>query len=318
MLIGLIGCTQDAPRDNIFDPASDLYDQSGKIHGSVTGKYPPYTPLADIRVELSNDQIHTFSDAEGEFAFNQLKPGDFYLVISGPGYVTQMETLAVEAGKTVNCLIRLNGEPLIESTSLITKHIAHWQPSEDEYVLNVRTLVSDADGSLDIDSVRFQIPSWDFDTLLTSSTVNGAFTGTFFSDVFGDNVFPELEGEAIRLRSGDKSGDWGEWYNTQISRLIVSVPQTLSPAGLATVDSLPTFRWSHFDAGFEVNYQVDVFRLDESAIPQFVFASPVMADTTLQWQTTNTLANARYYWTLTVIDRYENISVSKEAAFMVQ
>lgn len=311
-------CTKDAPRDNIFDPHSDLYRQSGSVTGTITGKYPPFNPIGNVRIELLENRSHSFSDAAGAFEFSKLLPGSYTLILSADNYVTLEDSVTIMSGKETECLIRLNGTPNITSVELVTKHIAHWQPSEDEYVLEVAATISDLDGGLDIDSVRFQIPGWEFDTLLTNSAAVGIFTGTFFNDAFGLNAFPELEGEPIRLRCGDKSGDWGEWYPTQISRLIVSVPQTLSPAGLAVVDSLPTLRWSHFDAGFQVNYQVDVFRLDESAIPQFVFASPVMADTTLQWQAESTLANARYYWTLSVIDRYENISVSKEAAFMVQ
>ncbi len=284
----------------------------------ITGKYPPHDPLPAIKVELLDNQIHTFSNEDGQFEFSHLKPGSYAIMFSANDYVSQAETLDVVSSEVTNCLIRLNGAPEISGVSLITKHIAHWQPAEDEYVLDVHAGVSDLDGNLDIDSVQFQIPGWGFDTLLTSGSAAGDFTGVFFNDAFGANAFPELEGEMLRLRCIDKSGDWGTWFITQISRLIVSSPQILSPAGLATVDSLPVFRWSHFDAGFQVHYQVDVFRLDESAIPQFVLSSPVLADTTLQWQTSNPFADARYYWTMSVIDRYGNISVSKEAAFQVQ
>ncbi|MCF7802200.1 MAG: carboxypeptidase-like regulatory domain-containing protein [Candidatus Marinimicrobia bacterium] len=309
---------QDAPRDNIFDPESELYERSGEIQGMVTGKYPPYTPIAQVRVELPEQQIHSVTNDMGEFAFSQLKPGIFPVIYTAGDYVTHQDTLVVPAGNAATTLVRLNGKPKIASVELITKHIAHWQPVEDEYVLEVESLVEDFDGVPDVDSVRFQIPAWDFDTLLTVGSNPGVYEGLYFDDAFGGNPFPELEGEPLRLRCGDQSGDWGEWYDTQISRLIVSVPQILSPAGLATVDSLPVFRWSNFDAGFQVLYQVDIFRLNELAIPQFVQSSPAMAHTTLQWQTQTPLAPARYYWTLSVRDRYGNISVSKEAAFMVQ
>lgn len=310
-------CMQDAPRDNIFDPESELYERSGEIQGLITGKYPPYTPIAQVRVELPEQQIHSVTNDAGEFEFSQLKPGTVPIIYSAENYVTHQDTLVVPAGDAATTLVRLNGKPQIAAVELITKHIAHWQPVEDEYVLEVEAWVLDMDGALDVDSVRFQIPAWDFDTLLTPGSHQAVYAGVYFNDSF-QSPFPELEGEPLRLRCGDQSGDWGEWYDTQISRLIVSVPQILSPAGLTTVDSLPVFRWSHFDAGFQVQYQVDIFRLNELAIPQFVQSSPAMADTTLQWQTQTALAPARYYWTLSVMDRYGNISVSKEAAFMVQ
>ncbi|MCF7797701.1 MAG: carboxypeptidase-like regulatory domain-containing protein [Lentisphaeria bacterium] len=309
---------QDAPRDNIFDPESGLYDRSGAIQGVITGKYPPYEPLEAVlvTVTLTELQLFTTTNGAGKFAFSQVKPGSGLITCTAGDYVTKDDTVQIPEGQAVNLSIRLNGKPRIATVNLITKHISHWQPVEDEYVLEVEAEVSDPDGAPDVDSVRFQIPAWEFDTLLTTGADQGVYQGVYFDDDFGA-AFPELEGESIRLRCGDQSGDWGEWYTTQISRLIVSVPQILSPAGLATVDSLPVFRWSHFDAGFQVQYQVDIFRLNELAIPQFVQSSPALADTTLQWQTQASLAPARYYWTISVMDRYGNISVSKEAAFRV-
>jgi len=314
----LYGCVQDAPHDNVFDPESNLFEQSAGLQGQVLGKYLPYAPLADIKVELVHEQRFTITDEQGNYAFDQLRPGSLILEFSGSGFITVRDTLTVAAGVLTEYSRSLNGIPEIAAAILKTRHISHWQPTADEYVLDVVTQVSDPDGSLDIDSVKLMIPGWDYATTLTVGASAADYTAVLFDDVFGDVAFPEIQGELITLQCRDQSAVWGPSYATQVSRLIVSVPQALSPASLATVDSLPTFRWSDFDAGFVVNYQVNIFRLDESGIPLLTLFSPVLADSTLRWDASTALASARYYWTLTVIDRYANISVSREASFIVE
>jgi len=311
-------CTKDAPRDNIFDPQSNLYENGGSILGEVTGKYPPYDPIPGLLVEVVQDQRFTYTNEEGEFEFSRLLPGKKNLRLSGDGFTTLQDSLEVGSGGTTEYLTVINGEPIIEGVDLLSRHIAHWQPLESEYILDVSALVADKDGSLDIDSVLLEIPEWSFSVFLTRGGEPNQFEGIYFNDSFEPFAFPEIQGVDVILTCQDKSGIWGPEFLTQVSRLIISTPATLTPAGLSVVDSLPVFRWLSFDAGFEVDYQVDIFRLDESAIPQFILSSPILTETNLQWQSSLALPAAQYYWTLTVVDRYGNISVSKEASFLIE
>jgi len=317
LLLSLFAC-EDAPRNNIFDPESDLYQQAGTLRGSVSSKYLPYAPIPGIKVQLSDENRFTETNIDGEFVFQKLKPGVLPVIYSADGFDPVMDSVVIRADETTTHQIFMNGIPYVETVQLTTRHIAHWQPTADEYVLDVNVLVDDYDGSLDIDSVFLQIPNWDFNKALMRNSTTGSYQGVYFNDVFGSFAFPEIQGELMHFQCKDKSGLLGPIFQAQVSRLIISTPQTLSPAGLTLVDSLPIFRWSHFDAGFTVKYEVDIFRLDESAIPLHMLASPVLADTTLRWQPDTPLVDARYYWTLTVYDRYDNLSVSREAAFIVE
>lgn len=318
LVLFLSGCTKDAPRDNIFDPESELNDLSGSLQGQITSKYPPYDPIAGLLIEIAQDQRYTNTDESGEFHFAQLMPGAKTLTVSGDPFATLVDSVDVDPGRTTVYHSTLNGLPFITEVNLLTRHIAHWQPVESEYVLDASALVADYDGSLDIDSVFLQIPTWGFSTFLSRGGESDEFLGVYFNDTFEPMAFPEIQGEDVILKCKDKSGVWGPEYPTQVSRLIVSTPLTLSPSGLTAVDSIPVFRWLSFDAGYAVDYQVDVFRLDESAIPQFVLSSPILSETILQWESSLALSAARYYWTLTVVDRYGNISVSKEASFLIE
>lgn len=311
-------CLKEAPRDNVFDPDSELYGSSGTLQGTVSSKYPPYDPVAGLMIELIDDERMGHTDELGLFEFSNLLPGRKSIRISGDGFIALVDTIDVGSGNITEYFTAINGEPRIESVELLTRHIAHWQPLEAEYILDVSAVVGDYDGSLDIDSVLFEIPDWDISWFLSRGESTEEFVGTYFNVAFEPFAYPELQGVEVLLTGKDKSGDWGYAYSTQVSRLIVSTPDVLSPVGLAVVDSLPVFRWLSFDTGFSVEYEVNIFRLDDSAIPVFILASPALAETNFQWQASHALSPAQYYWTLTVIDRYGNISVSREASFIVE
>jgi len=317
ILLLITNCNQNAPRNNIFDPESELYGQTGKLTGTVSSIYLPYSPIPGVKIEIANENRYSETDINGQFSFPNLRPGESIVVFSAEGFYQVIDTLDIQAAETLDHQIFMNGIPSIQSVNLKTRHIAHWQPTEDEFMLDVEVGVYDHDGNLDIDSVVFRIPNWNFQRGLVVGLSSSSYVGAYFNDEFNPFAFPEIQGELMQFECRDKSGLWGPIYQTQVSRLIVSTPLTLSPAGLNTVDSLPVFRWSQFDAGFEVQYEVDIFRLDESAIPVHILSSPLLTDTTLQWQIESALAETRYYWTLTVYDRYNNLSVSREASFVV-
>jgi len=318
ILVMIVACTQDAPRDNIFDPNSSLFENSGTIEGTVTGQYPPYNPVESVQVKLSPENTIVYSDQEGIFMLDRLKPGDYTLLLSKDQYVPIVDTVIVIAGETSDMLVRMNGKPTIDSVDLVTKHISHWWPIEDEYILSVTVTVSDIDGALDVDSVIMNVDALGFDTLLTEGS-SGEFTATYFDSDFLPEPFSELQGRDISFYCIDKPGSISDTLDFQVSRIISSTPTIVSPSSGVSVDSLPVFRWSSFEVGYSFTYSVDVFRLDESGIPQFVQGSDELDISTFQWQAETPLPSAPlYYWTLSVTDGFGNISVSREATFEVQ
>lgn len=316
-LVMMVGCMRDAPRDNVFDPQSSLYENSGSISGTITRQYPPHGPVDSVRVELSPQNMIVFSDQAGGFRLGRLKPGDYSLLMSKVLYEPVVESVTVIAGEAADLLVRLNGKPSISSVDLVTKHISHWWPIEDEYILSVTVDVSDIDGELDVDTVFMKVDALGFDTLLTEGS-SGQFSTVFFDSDFLPEPFSELQGRNILFQCVDKPGAYSDTLSSQVSRIISSSPVTVSPASQTVVDSLPVFRWSSFEVGYSFTYSVDVFRLDESGIPQFVQGSDELHISTFQWQANTPLPEAFYYWTLSVTDRFGNISVSKEATFIVQ
>ncbi len=317
-ILFLIGCTQDAPRDNPFDPDNSLYRYAGEISGTVTSRYIPYNPLDSVNVELLPDAISTYTDHDGQFRFHDLPPGTHILFLQKPGYQFLTDTIQVISQEISNRLFRMNGKPSIDSVRLITKHISHWWPIEHEYLLSVNVWVNDRDGVSDVDSVVMIIPEWTFNIGLSQESAVGEYSATFFDSDFLPAIFTELPGREILFSAVDRAGSESDTIRTQVARIIASTPVTLSPGNQDVVEAQPWFRWFSFDAGYAITYSVAIFRLDDSGIPQFVQGSEPLSISTLEWQVPEALSPALYYWTLTVTDRFGNSSSSKEATFIVQ
>ncbi|NOZ74682.1 MAG: carboxypeptidase regulatory-like domain-containing protein [FCB group bacterium] len=317
-LVLLAGCTQDAPRDNPFDPENSLYRYAGEISGLVTRRYAPYEPMDSVRVELLPDALTGYTDAQGAFRFRDLSPGIRTLLLSKPGYAQLTDTMTVASRKISDALFRLNGKPTIDSLRLTTRHIAHWWPIEHEYLLSVDVWVNDRDGVSDVDSVDLTIPELPFGIGLSRENADGKYSITIFDSDFLPASFSELPGRNILFSAVDRAQTISDTVRTQIARIITATPATLSPGNQDVVDAQPWFRWSSFDVGYSITYSVAIFRLDDSGIPQFVQGSESLSIATLEWQVSDSLAPALYYWTLTVTDRFGNSSSSKEATFIVQ
>lgn len=314
----LISCSQDAPRDNPFDPDNALYHYAGDLTGTITSRYIPYAPMDSVSVTLFPDLLLSYTDAAGIFGFRDLAPGEYRIQLEKHGYQSVIDTIMITEGKRQTVLYRMNGQPQIDSVTLVTRHIAHWWPIEHEYILWVSVLAGDGDGVEDIDSVFLSLPDENFMRGLAPAGEAGTFEITLFDSDFLPLLFAELPGKAIQFTARDRNAAVSEAYTTQISRIITLTPETLSPGSQEVITSRPLFRWSSIEVGYTISYYIAVFRLNESGIPQFVLGSDVLDNATLEWQPDTDLAPALYYWTVTVTDRFGNTSSSKEATFIVQ
>jgi Fe(3+) dicitrate transport protein len=85
----------------------------GSIGGAVTGEHG--TPLSGARVTLTSEADKTqktaTTDANGEYAFENLTPGEYDLQFDSKGYISKTERLHVKAGKKDNAGERMHLPP---------------------------------------------------------------------------------------------------------------------------------------------------------------------------------------------------------------
>ncbi len=94
----LAGCAGDPPEP---EPADDFgqeleaTESTGVIRGVVIDPAIVPVPNAEVRIQ---DGASTTTDPDGEFGFQDLAPGSYFLQISKPGFTTTQANVNVEAG----------------------------------------------------------------------------------------------------------------------------------------------------------------------------------------------------------------------------
>ena len=313
-VVFLVSCTRDAPRDNPFDPNSDIYQYAHSISGTVQRKVPPYAPVANAEVRIPSLKFYTTTDAAGHFHLGKIPTDTATVVISRDGYGNWRYSGAMNEFPET---IAMNAWPQVDSLQTITTHQSHWWPVEDEYSLTVHCWYSDLDGVTDVDSVRFEIPGPGIHIPLPG-LVNAA--GYVFAALYDwqlDSPMTDLIGEPVFVQVRDLDSLWSVPQTTYISRFIESTPLPISPVGNQETGPYPILRWDYFNASYTFSFQVQLFRITAGNTATLILKKPDLSQNRTEYTVTDSLPNGSYYWTLGVIDRFRNSSHSKEATFTV-
>jgi len=310
----LLGCTQNAPRDNPFDPNSDVYQYAETIRGTIHRKIQPYAPIQEALIETSDRRYSATSGADGSFEINKLPNDSVTLHISKEEFGDQQITLTA-GSEPVD--LYLNAKPKVDSVKLSTNHQSHWWPVEDEYTVTIDAWISDADGLGDMDSVVF----W-FEESAIQLDVEQPFPAdghiqTEFHDWQLQSAITNLIGKPLHGYSTDIDLLKSDSIQAYITRFIEASPIPLSPINDSEVTARPTLRWDYFDASFTFFYHIEIFRITSGNTFTQVFTKSEIPQNTTEYTVTDSLQNGSYYWTLGVIDALGNSTHSKEATFMV-
>jgi len=71
--------------------------QNASLSGKITGPQSEAVPYASVALQKS-DVIIT-ADAEGQYRFESLTPGEYSLIISSPGFTTTTRRVQLKSGE---------------------------------------------------------------------------------------------------------------------------------------------------------------------------------------------------------------------------
>lgn len=314
ILLMLLGCSRDAPRNNPFDPKSDVYDYAASVRGTVHRKIPPYSGIPDVKVRMLNGTHETLTNDDGEYVLEHLPKGSVTLSVSKAGYGTEQIITATNSNPED---IYLNARPTIDSVRVITTHRSHWWPVEDEYTITINAHIDDPDGVGDLDSVWFQFQIQHIDIPVSGALpADGEVQAELFDWQLDDPV-TNLIGDPLNCFARDVDALVSKPVEMYITRFIEPTPVPLSPVDNTEVSSKPTLRWDYFDASFTFFYSVDVFRITSGNTSVLMYSRDAIPQSTAEHTVSDSLPPGSYYWTLGVTDILGNSSHSKEATFTV-
>jgi hypothetical protein len=100
-------------------------------------------------------------------------------------------------------------------------------------------------------------------------------------------------------------------------RVIADVPKVTSPSAYDTVGAFATLVWEPFSAHFPFGFRAEI--ISTTQVPAAsVWSSGLLQDTARTIQCPDSLPNGDYYWTITVVDSFQNTSRSKQGTFVVE
>lgn len=318
-----LGCLGEAPHDNPLDPNSDRFTTEGGVAGRVTDRADEPLAGAEVRLlpgpSVAQTERVGRTNEEGRFEMTGLPEGAGYrLQASSEAYgAGVLEQIDVRAGVVAELpVLRLNALPIFNRAAFRTVHVSRWWPLNDLFFLEINAEVNDADGLFDIDAVFFEIPDLNFTVPLDPQTA-GRFGKSIRADSLPAASLQSMLGQTLRLTVHDMAGVVVRSDPRQLVRVVEDTPIPTAPIERLLLETdLPTLTWDLFPPRFAFTYQIDVFRdeANRAVLVQQMTDIP-MDETSVQLPLS--LPTGPYFWTVSVVDAFGNLSRSKEAAFLI-
>ena len=316
-ILSFYSCVSDAPRDNILDPESDKFQNVGKLSGTVSTYYQPFSPLENAFLITDPLGISTQTDVNGNFKFSDIPSGIYTIRCFSYGYRSDSTIVQIDNNHhDIN--FNLNAIPAFDSIKVNSHHVSRWFPAEDFYYLSIEADLSDKDGINEIDSVKINIPSISYE----ESLFTDGFSGRYFQSIM-DNQLPvqnirSLEGVPMRFVCWDRVGNKTTSIDKFIPRIVQDVPVIISPTSLEIINSFPhDFSWQPIYLDYDFSLKIEIYQINIGIFTK-VREYKNISSTESTHTVTQSLPNRDYFWIIYIVDEFGDTSSSKEGSFRVQ
>ncbi len=191
-------------------------------------------------------------------------------------------------------------------------HISRNFPTTDSYSLIVEAW-SDEPAAIDSVWITYQNQP----RVALSWTTQGFWAALFSASYFGDPRLGSVIGQPFVFTFRTTEDSLHTEGPAYLFRVIEDTPQLISPIHGSTESPFPLLSWEPYEAGFPFDYQAVVILTVEQQFETIVWTSELLSSTETEVQVDDSLVNGDYYWTLSMIDSFENSSRSKEGEFTV-
>jgi hypothetical protein len=178
----------------------------------------------------------------------------------------------------------------------------------------VSAAATDPDGSGDIAGATLQVDSIKIpmtyapDVQLYQVTVDAAS--------LPQGSIEWLVGKNLVITARDRLGAVSVGKAFSVTRVIQDAALPLAPTALDTSAASPQMFWAQPTLQFVYTYKLELFRLDQG-VPTLLWSAANLSPTLSSFQYPGQLVTGTYYWTVSVVDEFGNLSRSKEASFLV-
>jgi hypothetical protein len=307
------GCIPDASHDNPLDPASNAFSNSGTLSGNVFSFYQPYAGIAGALVTIQPSGVAVVSNSAGAYSIDGVPPGDVQIIVSRSGYLTDTVDSKAVIGNESKLDIHLDALPVVGTCQVLTRKIDQWWPHA-VYSAVVNAAVTDPDGLGDVTGATLQVDTMKF--VLTYVPDQQVYQVAVDAAILPQGSLEWLVGKSFNVTVRDRIGATTSGKPFSLSRIIQDAPIPLSPTALDTASASPQLFWVQPSLQFPYSYKIELFRLD-LGVPSLLWSVSNLSSSLSSFQYPNSLSTGTFFWTISVVDEFGNLSRSKEASFIV-
>jgi len=307
------GCVPDASHDNPLDPASSAFSNSGTLSGNVLSFYQPYVGIAGALVTLQPSGIAGLTNSAGVYSIDGVPAGNVRIIVSRSGYLTDTVDTKASVGSESKLDIHLDALPVVGACQVVTRKIDQWWPYA-VYSAAVTAAVMDPDGLGDVTGATLQVDTMKF--AMTYAPDQQVYQTTVDAASLPQGSLEWLVGKSFSVTARDRIGASTVGKPFFVTRIIQDAPIPLSPTALDTASASPQLFWVQPTLQFPYSYKIELFRLDQG-VPSLLWSVSNLSSSLSSFQYPNTLSTGTFFWTISVVDEFGNLSRSKEASFIV-
>ncbi|MDX1740109.1 MAG: carboxypeptidase-like regulatory domain-containing protein [Rhodothermales bacterium] len=323
IVITASACLSDAERGNPLDPLSDSFVDEGTVSGRIVDRSLRGVAGGTVRLEPGGQTTST--DGSGDYELRGVSSGEYTVLVEAEGYSASSETVSVAPGVPATADFELNGLPVFDDWTINTAHISRWWPLEDLFQIEITASASDGDGIFDLDKVWIEIPDYAFsDTLLTTPEA-GTFAKTLPELNLPTTTIHSLLGRPMHLSVRDRLDVTTSTPVVQLVRVIDETPVAVEEAfqtgpqdclvEQAGGGAVPLIEWNPLFLPYAFVHRVEVIRVDAGLETLVETLDDIPSTSTTA--TATPLPPGEYYWTVAVVDEFQNRSRSKQVGFCV-
>jgi hypothetical protein len=312
-----MSCVTDVSHDNPYDPLSPSYTGTGGVVGTVTMLNISTTTLSGVKVEIPSSGVFTRTDSSGYFSFPKLTEGSETLVFSKTGYIPDTVICTIYVGQTMTVNVSMNALPVISNISIVMHKIDQWWPGA-EYYANIYASVTDPNGIAELDSVWFK--DEEDEIPMSYSLTDKKYEVRIDSSMLSMGYLEWLVGRPLTIYAKDQHNAVAHSNTFYVSRIIQDEPTPVYPTSGDTVTFPFQMNWNAPNVSFDYSYTINVVRVQSGTQTQVKEISSISPDVLVLTFGKNApiqFSSGIYFWTVSVIDEYNNTSRSKEAYFIV-
>jgi hypothetical protein len=312
-MLMMSGCVPDASHDNPLDPASSAFSNSGTLSGNVYSFYQPYVGITGALVTLQPSGIAGLTNSGGAYSIDGVPAGSVRIIVSRSGYMTDTVDTKASVGIESKLDVHLDALPVIGACQVVTRKIDQWWPHA-VYSAVVNAAVTDPDGSGDVAGATLQVDTMKF--VMTYAPDQQIYQVTVDAASLPQGSLEWLVGKSFSIMARDRIGALTVGKPFSPTRIIQDAPIPLSPTALDTASASPLLFWAQPSLQFPYSYKIELFRLDQG-VPTLLWSAANLSSSLSSFQYPNTLSTGTFFWTISVVDEFGNLSRSKEASFIV-